>query len=140
MPEPLRYEVDGATYLERQNRAAAQLAILEGREPFDPTEWANGFAAICREVDELPLVIGVRYRIRLLGGIPTNAHHRYQDGAGAVHAVDFPVVREPEYLEFEGTYTGRVRTNFGTSSILLDVDDKTAVIADIDVLRLEEIR
>lgn len=136
---PFLFEADGPVYLERQNRLSAKMKELEAPDGLDVMAWAKGVAAIQREVDELPLVIGVRYRVKLLGGKMGVSHRHFVDEHDHEIAVDIPVVLDPEYVEFEGRFARRDRTAFGTSAILFDVGGgQHAMIGDCDVLRIEE--
>ncbi len=142
MTDSLVYEVDGPTYLDRQNRTKAHIALLSTPgTKVDVEEWGRALAALQGEVDPLPLVVGVRYRIRMLGGEPAAVHRHYRDDAGAVHGIDFPYVAVPEYVELEGIFLERRAGPLETGMILFDVAGRgLAMLADMDVLRLEEIR
>lgn len=140
MTEPLVVEVDGAEYLDRQNRIRDWLAKLKDPAGFDVEEWGRGMAKLQREVEPLPLVLGVRYRVRFLGGPPTTEHLHFEDQDGRDHPVDLPVIANAEYVEIEGVFRGRRASPFGTSSVFFDVAGQLAMLSDADVLRLEEIR
>lgn len=140
------YQVDGPTYLERQGRARAIVAELNPGHSIDVAEWTARMVAVLAEVDPLPLVVGSRYRIRALGGSPGHRHLHAHDGEGRSFAVDVPVIAEPEYLEVDGRYRGRTGASemapgvVNPGMLLLEMDDgNLASIADVDVLRCEEV-
>lgn len=142
MTEPLLYEADRAAFLERAGRMQAHLAILTTKGPsFDVQEWARTMASIILEVEELPLVVGVRYRMKTLAGGLGTTHQHYATEAGEIVGIDVPIVTDPEYIELEGVYLGRRRDPFGSSAIFFDIVGRgTAMLSDPDLLRCEEIR
>lgn len=139
---PLLYEADAAAFLERSRRAASLLAILSTPgKSFDVDGWSRDFADVMNEVDELPLVVGVRYRVKTLGGNLEIAHREYRsEETGEKVTVHLPTMVDPEYVELEGIFRGRQRTPHGTSNIVFDMGGEAALLSDSDVLRLEEMR
>ena len=140
--EPFRYRVDGAEYLERQNRVKAILAELEQPGGINVADWTARFGAVTSEVPEIPLVVGVRYRLKMLGGRNVPVHRHFADEEGTIHGLDLPSVPDPEYLELEGVFLGRrpAPAPGQTRPILLEIADRLAMLTDSDVLELEEIR
>lgn len=146
MTEPLVYAVDGRTYLDRQNRARAMIDELHRGDSVDTADWSRRMGALHLEVEPLDLVVGARYRVRLLAGPPETHHHHGRDPeTGELYGIDLPAVGEVDYTELEGIFVGRMPDppypqGGIRGSIILDVAGMAAVFADVDVLRLEEIR
>jgi len=101
-------------------------------------------AEILDEIEPLPLVVGRRYRIRTLAGKPDAQRVVHAcDEAGQLLHVEYPVATHPEWLEMVLTFDRRVyglpgRRSPG-SGLYLTEDGRTALLADIDILELEEV-
>lgn len=141
MTDPLVYEVEGTVFLDRMRRSRAMQDELTAKGvSIDVADWARRMKAILREVDPIPLVIGVRYRMRAFGGPLAFEHRHYQDEAGAIHGLDLPSMADAGIIEIEGVYLGRHGPGPFQGLIGLDVGGAATAIADTDVLRCEEIR
>lgn len=141
-PEPLRYEVDGEEFLDRMRRTRALNDELQrAGHTIDVQTWAARMKAILREVDQIPLVIGVRYRMVTFGGSLEVRHRHYRGDDGEVHGLDVPSIADAGMVEVEGVYLGRHPDGPWRGLIALDLGGgQTTAIADTDVLRCEEIR
>jgi hypothetical protein len=141
MTEPLRYEVPGETFVDRTRRARALNDELTSGKTIDVAEWSGRMRALLREVEPLPLVIGVRYRAVIFGGALTMEHRHFEDETGAIHGLDVPSPAGLSMVEVEGVYRGRHPAGPWQGLIALDLTGgKVTAISDIDVLRCEEVR
>lgn len=130
----LVYQVEPEVYLDRQRRMLRARGKVDGH--LDPQEVVR----ILAEVASIPLVRGRRYRFRVLGGAPTTQHFHAVEVATGRHVVgDIPDVREPEWIERSGRYLGRGTGPWSASHLFLLGDGQLAALADIDILRIEEV-
>jgi hypothetical protein len=138
---PLVYEADPEAFLDRQNRLRAHIGLFAESSSLEVVEWTAGLVAIQREVDPLPLVVGVRYRIRLLFVDQSVKHRHAVLEDGAVVGLDVPVLLGGSYQEWEGVFLGRRPMPSGAADLLIfDVAGRAIGLGDVDILRLEEIR
>ena len=146
MSDPLVYEVEGAAYVSRQARLRRLLEQFNRREIVGVAEWIARMTEIHAEVPPLPLIPGATYRVILFAGSPGTDHRHYRDvDTGVVLGLDVPAVRDVEAVEITGRFVRRLLPAFPPASgvlgsIVLGVDGRLAVFADVDVLRLEEVR
>jgi len=141
MSDPFVYEADGPAYVDRQNRLRAHIGIFAEASSIEVGEWARELVAIQKEVDPLPLVVGVRYRWRALVAIQGMKHRHGVTEDGKVHPLDIPLIGDASYEEWQGTFLGRKPMPMGAADLLIfDVAGQAIGLGDVDVLRIEEIR
>lgn len=136
------YEVDGAVYLDRVRRAKTLNDELLGGGSVDVVEWSGRMRAVLAEVERIPLVIGVRYRLKVFGG-PLVLKHKHvvdADDGSFVKGVDVPDMATMEFVEIEGVYLGRHPDGPWRGLIALDIGGRTTALGDVDVQRVTEIR
>lgn len=138
---PLLFEEDPEVYLDRQNRIKRTLDELTSKKGIVVADWTARMKALQEEVPPVPLVVGVRYRVRLLGGELVTKHRHFRGDQGEELAVDLPGVDRPEFQEIEGIFRGRQSFHsMAGAAIILDVGGVAAMFHDADILRLEEMR
>ncbi len=144
MNEPLVYECDQAEFMERAKRSHALHDQLREGKVDDAQAWADAMKSLLSEVTLPPLVIGVRYRVRILKGDFEFRHAHGTTADGREIGLDIPMVTETSMAELEGRYGGRAPKGGPYGGLhLFDIGDQRAswaAIADTDVLRLEEVR
>lgn len=129
----MKYAVDAQEYLDRQRRAMRAQGKVDGRLDMD------AMRAILAEVGPLELEAG-RYRIRILGGRPEQAHkHLREEATGREFVLEHPDVAHPEWLELELTYRGRAPAGGPFQGLLLFTNDaaELAALADMDIMSLD---
>lgn len=140
MAERFLYEADRDAFLDRVRRTREHLARLTSGESIDVERWSDEMRALNREVEPLAgLALGVRYRVRTVGG-PLRARPLHVKGAaGEVVGLDLPEVGHYEFVEFEGIYRGRGPAGPWVGLLIFVVAGQYAALADSDVLRCEEV-
>lgn len=133
------HEVPAAEFLDRQARMRTALAELAPGNRVDTVALTERIRALLREVAPLRLIPGMRYRFRTLGGRPEVKHLHGVSETGAAVDLDVLQVPGPEWLEREGVYRGRAHDGPFRGLLLFEVACEIAALADIDVLRLEEV-
>lgn len=140
MTEPMVYVADARAFLERAGRTEKLLAEITAGS-FDPVDWSRRMESVILEVDEIPFVVGARYRIRTLGGDVSIRHlHLRDQDTGDELVLDVPTAVDQQYVEIEGTFVGRRAVNRHTTFYLDVAGRGLALMTDSDVLRAEEIR
>lgn len=133
----MTYEVPEPEYLERQIRMLDARGVTSGT--IDPA----AIERVLAEVAPLELIPGDRYRVLVLGGVPTMRHvHGFDPATGREVALDLPDVdpADAAWVTIEATYVGRgVVPGFAASLAFRMAGDELAVLADIDVRRLEKL-
>jgi len=137
---PLIYEADPAEFMDRAKRSHALHAELRsGIGIADAQAWAAAMRAILAEVALPSLVVGVRYRLRVLRGEFVMKHAHGRTAEGELVGMDVPILTDTDLVEIEGVYGGRAPRGGPYANLhLFEMGGRWAAIADTDVLRLEE--
>jgi hypothetical protein len=136
------YQVGGREFLDRRHRASVIVDRITSGEPFSRDDVLRDWQAIANEIPEIPYEVDRRYRIRVVAGAPAVRHvHLQSQDTGELYALNVPVETNPQYQELEVTFLSRAArlAGGGSTAVFALPDGDLAMLADLDVLRVDQL-